>query len=332
LSYWLAPERSYVWIVSGSGVQCVTLPPASEIERLVKDYRTMVEKSSVDPLAAAGTPGDVLYKMVIAPVSRYIPPGSSVRIVADGALHGINFETLPVDGPRRHYWIEDVTIAMAPSLGLLASNATRPPSDGDGSLLLVGDPTPRLSEFPRLGYAPVEMKAVSEHFADRTVRHDGDRASPAAYFAAGPDKFSLIHFTAHAAANRTSPLDSAVILSGPPGADKLYARDVAEKPLRAELVTISACRSAGERAYTGEGLIGFSWAFLRAGARQVIAGLWDVDDQSTASLMNTLYAGIATGQAAPDALRAAKLALMRQGGNVARPYYWGPFELFTVMP
>ncbi|MGH9370969.1 MAG: hypothetical protein ACRD15_05505 [Vicinamibacterales bacterium] len=48
--------------------------------------------------------------------------------------------------------------------------------------------------------------------------------------------------------------------------------------------------------------------------------------------MDTLYAGIARGESAPDALRAAKLALIRQGGSIARPYYWGPFELFTVSP
>ncbi len=332
LSYWLAPERSYVWVVSAAGVRSVTLPGAARIEHLVKAYRTMIVGSSADPLSLPDSPGDALYAAIVAPVVRFIPPGSSIRIVADGALHGINFETLPVDGPRRHYWIEDVTIAVAPSLGLLASNAERPRAAQSRSLLLVGDPTPRLREFPRLGYAPIEMQAVAKHFEGRTRRHDGDRASPSEFFAAEPERFSVIHFTAHAATNPTSPLDSAVILSGPAGGDKLYARDIAERSLRAELVTISACRSAGERAYAGEGLIGFSWAFLRAGARQVIAGLWDVDDQSTAMLMDTLYAAIARGDAAPDALRAAKLALMRQGGHVARPYYWGPFEVFTVSP
>jgi CHAT domain-containing protein/Tfp pilus assembly protein PilF len=333
LSYWLAPERSYVWVVTGDGVHSVPLAGSAQIEQLVQQYRVMVESSSVDPLAKSGTPGDALYAMVVAPVAQFIPPGSSVRIVPDGALHNVNFETLPVDGPRRHYWIEDVTVAIAPSLGLLASNAARADTSGDASLLLVGDPTPRVKEFPRLGYAPVEMQAVSKHFStSRTVRHDSDRATPAQFLAAEPDRFSVIHFTAHAAANRTSPLESAVILAGPAGADRLYARDVAERSLKAELVTISACRSAGERAYAGEGLIGFSWAFLRAGARQVIAGLWDVDDQSTATLMDALYAGIARGDPAPTALRAAKLALMQRGGNIARPYYWGPFEVFTVSP
>jgi CHAT domain-containing protein len=93
---------------------------------------------------------------------------------------------------------------------------------------------------------------------------------------------------------------------------------------------VSACRSAGERAYSGEGLIGFSWAFLRAGARRVIAGLWDVDDRSTAELMDRLYANLAAGQAPARALRRAKLSLIAQGGTFARPYNWGPFELFTV--
>ena len=47
---------------------------------------------------------------------------------------------------------------------------------------------------------------------------------------------------------------------------KLYARDIVKHHLTARLVTISACEGAGKRAYSGEGLVGLSWAFLRAGA------------------------------------------------------------------
>ena len=99
-------------------------------------------------------------------------------------------------------------------------------------------------------------------------------------------------------------------------------------PLRAELVTISACRSAGGRHYGGEGLVGFSWAFLRAGARNVIAGLWDVNDRSTALLMTRLYEELTRGKAPAAALRAAKLAFLKEP-TYKRPYHWAPFELFT---
>jgi CHAT domain-containing protein len=218
---------------------------------------------------------------------------------------------------------------MAPALSLLARG--RPAGRRDGSLLLIGDPTPRDPEFPALRFAAVEMANIARHFpADRQRTFRGADASPAVYREASGERFAWVHFTSHAAANVQSPLDSAVILSGPDNQFKLYARDVAERPLGAELVTVSACRSAGERAYSGEGLIGFAWAFLRAGSRRVIAGLWDVDDRSTAELMDTLYANLAAGDDPPQALREAKLALIARGGATAKPYYWGPLQVFTV--
>jgi CHAT domain-containing protein len=206
------------------------------------------------------------------------------------------------------------------------------PSEGQ-SLLLIGNPLPHAPEYPALGYAAAEMTDIAKHFETRAVRsYDGVNASPASYRMARPEQFSFIHFTAHATANVESPLDSAVILSGPDQTYKLYARDVAARPLTADLVTVSACRSAGGRAYSGEGLVGFSWAFLRAGARRVVAGLWDVDDRSTADLMDRLYGALAAGEPPARALRHAKLALIAEGGAAARPYNWGPFEMFTVTP
>jgi CHAT domain-containing protein/tetratricopeptide (TPR) repeat protein len=330
LSYWLSPRRSYLWVVTGDGTRKIDLPPASEIEAAVREHRAMIDNSLADPLARTGSAGDRLYQLLIAPAA--IPAGASVVVVADGALHGLNFETLPVDGESRHYWIEDAEVQVAPSLSLLTAARPRPKSRPD-ELLLIGNPTPRIPEFPALSYAPAEMTGIVQHFPKGQVTsYDGEEASPAVYRKAPLDQFAMIHFTAHATANVDSPLDSAVVLSGPDNGYKLYARDVADTPLRADLVTVSACRSAGERTYSGEGLVGFAWAFLRAGARNVIAGLWDVDDRSTARLMDALYLGLSQNRTPATALRNAKLDLIKQGGQLARPYYWGPFQLFTVAP
>ena len=92
----------------------------------------------------------------------------------------------------------------------------------------------------------------------------------------------------HGTASRLRPLDSAIVLSKSNDRDdsfKLYARDIIQHPLRAELVTISACYGAQGRAYSGEGLVGLSWAFLKAGAHNVVAALWEATDASTAQLM-----------------------------------------------
>ena len=328
LSYWLSPRQSSLWMVDAGGIRHVPLPPAKEIEDLVRQHESTIHSSLANPLAANGA-GDRLYELLVQPVSSRLPAGAQVVIVPDGALHRLNFETLPVKSPARHYWIEDVEIQIAPSLSLLA---TRPPAAARGALLVIGDAPAREPEFPALRHAAAEIANVAKHFPpDRVSAHQKDRAVPDAYRKAPLERFNVIHFTAHAVANTESPLDSAIMLSGPRDTFKLYARDVADRPLNADLVTVSACRSAGERAYSGEGLVGFSWAFLRAGARRVIAGLWDVDDRSTADLMDRVYAAVARGVPPPRALREAKLAALRSGGTFAKPYYWAPFEVFTVV-
>jgi CHAT domain-containing protein len=120
-----------------------------------------------------------------------------------------------------------------------------------------------------------------------------------------------------------------VILSARNEAYKLYAREIVGLPLRAEVVTLSACRTAGARAFSGEGLVGFTWAFLSSGASNVIAGLWNVEDKSTAELMPRLYAGLARGENPAEALRRAKLELRQSRPAFGKPYYWAPFLIYT---
>ena len=341
LSYWLAPSRSYLWVVTPARIQIFPLPPAREIEELVRQHQAVIDNVTADPLKS--TAGGRLFELLVQPVLPSIPRGGRVLIVPDASLYALNFETLPAPSSDcglptvdcrlqdRHYLIEDFEIAVAPSLSML--NTHVPAAAPARSLLLIGNATARAPEYPGLKFASAEMASVARHFpAGHVTSFGGARAVPAAYREAMPDRFSHVHFTAHATANLDSPLDSAVILSGPDAAFKLYARDVAALPLNAELVTVSACRSAGERTYSGEGLVGFAWAFLRGGARRVVAGLWDVDDKSTAELMDSLYAGLAAGEPAGTALRAAKLTLLHRGGPTAKPYYWAPFELFTLSP
>jgi CHAT domain-containing protein/tetratricopeptide (TPR) repeat protein len=322
--YWLGPERSWAWAVTGGGLHLAPMPTEREIAALVAEHQAAIQSAVADPLAAGAAAR--LFDVLVSPFAAYLPAGARVTIVPDGPLHRVNFETLATGTPRR-FWIEDATIQIAPSLAMLVREVTRP---GPGPVLLVGNPEPRAPEFPALSYAPAEMASVREHFSDSGVTViEGGAASPSSFREAAPGGFRLIHFTAHAVANAETPLDSAVILSGPEDGFKLYAREIAGLGLDADLVTVSSCRGAGERAYAGEGLIGFAWAFLRAGSRRVVAGLWDVDDRSTALLMDAMYAAIAAGVPPVDALREAKRQLIARG--FPQPYYWAPFQLFAVV-
>jgi CHAT domain-containing protein len=326
LSYWLAPRQSYVWVISPAHTRYFALGPAGDIESLVERFRQSLPEW--DLVTRESADAARLYKILIGPVASFIPAQAHVVIVPDGALSYLNFETLPVPGEKPHYWIEDVTVAVAPSLAIAAAAPGLPPAVPK-SLLVIGDPVSSGNDFPLLSYAAAEISKVRSHFpaaGDQVIT--GPAANPASYRQANPQRFSVIHFSAHGEANPQSPLDSAIILSPKDGAFKLYARDVIDVPIHAELVTISACRSAGARVYSGEGLVGFAWAFLKAGARYVVAGLWDVTDRSTPDMMDDFYGAIQAGKTPVEALRVAKLAMIHSTKAIRKPYYWGPFQIY----
>ena len=331
LFYWIAPKRSYVWVIQQQKTICVPLAKQSEIDPALQSYRKTILGGG-DALAAGDPNGKKLYEMLVAPVEVLIPRNSRVIILPAGSLYGLNFETLIVPNPEPHYWIEDVTLSTAASLTLLAG-ARRGKATGAKSLLLVGNPEPPNKDFPALPQGEVEIQNVSAHFgaAQRKVLQ-GKQATASAYLESNPRQFVYLHFATHGTASLTRPLESAVILSRQGDSYKLYARDIVQHPLNAELVTISACNGAGTRAYAGEGLVGLSWAFLRAGAHNVIASLWEVSDaSSTAVLMDKLYEGLDRGDDPATALRNAKLFVLRSNsGTVFRkPFYWAPFELYA---
>ncbi len=326
LSYWLADPHSYVWVITGQGLWFHTLAPQSEIEPLVQGYRAAIEQRLADPLSSPVPEAAALFHALLEPVLSRIPEGAEVVVVPDGVLHGLNLEMLPVPGPAPRYFLERVSLSVAPSLAVLARPST--PSSAHG-MLLVGDPVTGDPEFPPLASAGRELDSIrSLSPPSDSVILRGEQATPEAFRRAGPRRFSGIHFASHATANFQSPLDSAVVLTR----GKLYARDIMDLTLDANLVTVSACRGVGVRAYSGEGIVGFAWAFLRAGARHVIAGLWDVNDASTAVLMERLYESLSQGQPPAAALRSAKLDLLHSSGNFRKPYYWAPFQLYTATP
>ena len=328
ISFWLAPERSFAWLVTPREVRRFSLPPAAEIESLIAAYRNSVEHSWGDPLAAHDAAGARLWSVLLGGIAPQIPRGSRVIVIPDGALHRLNLETLPVPGPAAHYWVEDVDLAVAPSMTLLAS-ADKPRPATAPSLLLMGAPVP-VPQFDKLPQAEAEITAIQNHFPDASKAvFTGAAATVAAYRQVNPGQFSLLHFAAHAEPNPESPLESAIVLS--PGQDQylLKARDIIGTPLTARLVTISACRSAGARIYAGEGLIGLAWAFLEAGSSAVVAGLWDVNDGSSRMLMDQLYGGIGAGQPPAVALRQAKLAMLHGDPRFRRPYFWAPFQVYV---
>ncbi len=331
LFYWVGQKRSHLWVITPRGTSHFELPKAAEVEPLAKSYRDAVLRVR-DPQDAGGAAGRQLYATLVAPAKRLVPNGSRVIVLPDASISALNFETLIAPEPQPHFWIEDVTLTTASSLTLLAASTVHA-VPRETNLLLVGNTVQPNEEFPALAQAPAEMKMVEGYFPqERREVLDGAQATPSAYLASRPERFAYVHFVTHGTASVTRPLESAVILSKEGDSYKLYAREIVKHPLTAQLVTISACEGAGKRAYSGEGLVGLSWAFLRAGAHNVVGALWEVSDSSTPQFMDTFYGELAKGKDPASALRAAKLSLLHSADTQSvfrKPYYWAPFQLYA---
>lgn len=333
LFYALGSRQSYLWAITPGQTRLFTLPAAKEIESQVAQYQRAILRSS-DPLQTTTPAAASLYEELIGPAAAMIRPDSKVILIPDGILHTLNFETLlqPAAGGFR-YWIENVTITTASSIRMLASSKPDAPDGSTHELLLIGDPLAIPGELSALPHAADEIQRVAGHFAaaNRTVLTQA-QAMPPAYAQSDPEQYRYIHFVAHGTASRLSPLDSAIVLSPQrdrPDDFKLYARDIVQYPLKADLVTISTCYGSGIRTYAGEGLVGLAWVFLRAGAHNVIGALWEADDASTPLLMDRLYAELRAGKAPDVALRAAKLSFIRSNAVYRKPFYWAPFQLYA---
>ena len=330
LYYFLGAQHSYLWAITPQKTILFQLQPESQINAEVRRYRKALETPK--DLLSQNTDGLDLYRMLVEPAASLLKTGGRVFVVPDGSLNALNFEALIAPHPQPHYWIEDVTITNASSLRLL-QGSQRDNRPQKRTLLLVGNPIVVGNEYGSLPQAAKEMTNIGQRFlpAEQRVLGQAD-ATPAAYLGGNPERYSYIHFVAHGTASRLSPLDSAIVLSRSAAENdsfKLYARDIIHRPLHANLVTISSCYGAGARSYSGEGLVGLSWAFLRAGAHNVIGALWDVSDASTPQLMDKMYAAIQNGKPPEQALRAAKLSLLHSGDSFSRPFYWAPFQLYT---
>jgi CHAT domain-containing protein/tetratricopeptide (TPR) repeat protein len=332
LVYSLRPKTSYLWVVTPARQRFFQLSGSETIVPLIQ-LHTKAILASKDVLSQPTAAGRSLYNELVKPAEDLIRKGGRVFIIGDDALSGLNFETLQTPGDDSRYWIEDVTITNAKSLQLLSVKGIKETRFADRHILVMGDPVYPKDEFAELPNASTEVKDVTSHFsADHRTVLTGAQASPEAYLGSRVGQYSYIHFVAHGTANMTSPLDSAVVLSR--NRDdaivyKLYARDILTQNLNADLVTVSACNGSGVRNYSGEGLVGLAWAFLRAGSHHVIGALWEVSDVSTPILMDHLYSELARGSQPDAALRSAKLAMIHSGGVFRKPLYWAPFQLYS---
>ena len=333
--YWLTDDALCIWVVSPEGPTHARRVSVrrTRLTDLVRSTALELDSGPARPAAWRE-----LYDLLIAPIADALPrtPGALLTIVPDGALHHLSFAAL--QDARGRYLLERYAIHYVPAAAVLQfTEPMRRADSRQGNVLLVADPVlPTLSRLdralPRLPGARDEANAIARLVPRaRMTRLTDAAATEPAVRAAAADPH-VVHFATHAIVRDDDPLGSFLALGpAPPGAAAdgvLTAAEIYGWKLHADLVVLSACRSAGGRV-TGDGITAFARAFIYAGTPTLVASLWDVADEPTNRLLPAFYRSWFAGQSKARALRTAQLQLLAdlRAGRVVLQTAAGPVVL-----
>lgn len=186
--------------------------------------------------------------------------------------------------------------------------------------------------FARLPFTRDEVLSISKLYPDSKRQvYLGEEAREETVKSESLKAYRYIHFATHGFIDESHPERSGILFSRTPNSSQdgvLQMGEIMRLKLNADLVTLSACSTGLGRLVNGEGVLGLTRAFFYSGARNVAVSLWNVNDSSTAELMEVFYQNLNHGLVQSAALRQAKLALLH-GKNVtwSHPYFWAPFVL-----
>jgi len=142
-------------------------------------------------------------------------------------------------------------------------------------------------------------------------------------------KFRFLHFATHGVLPvDTNVREPALVLSFDgvaPSHMFLSMSEILGLKLQSESVVLSACNTGSGNISRAEGVMSLGRAFLAAGSSSVTVSLWQVSDESTATLMERYYRGVLAGKPKNVALAEARQSLF--SGRYKDPFFWAPFIL-----
>jgi CHAT domain-containing protein/tetratricopeptide (TPR) repeat protein len=367
VEYWLGRERALCWTLTRESVELTDLGSSASINDAALALHTALRSFGSVSLQERVRHARQLHDAVFRPIQAQIANKKLLTVVADGALHYVPFGVLQSQGTQAgRFVIQDHDLAVAPSVRALFQPVPDREQTLATRMLLVADPVygkddarlpapdavtkvaeartgesvlslfrgaPDAGTLRRLPGTAAEATAIRSLFPGKEIDTlEGAAATRSRFLATRFRDYRFIHIASHAVADAEIPQLSALILStvdrkGQPIDGHVFAADLLNVKLNAELLVLSGCETALGKNVAGEGLIGLQYVMLARGARAVLSSLWAVPDRETAELMSRFYGaklrdGLSTRHALGNAMRSMI-------DDKSDPGIWSAFSLTT---
>jgi len=329
VSYFIAENagKMYQFVITSNKFKSHELTLPENFEKLSKGFMNALYYRDFQTYAKSA--GGLKY--ALAPQTNK----SNVIIIPSGRMSTLPLEVLPVKKvgtsfADTKYLVSKHAISSEFSVGLIAQKR-KPQSAAQQSIFLCAPVKfPRKDNLNELPGTESEIKAIAGLFpsANKEVLLYAD-ANEGKIKANDINKYNYLHFATHGVVDEAEPELSRIFLNENSSDDgHLYAGEIYNLNLNADLAVLSACQTGLGKYSKGEGVIGLSRALVYAGARNLVVSFWSVADESTSELMTDFYSTLLKNQdkGFRYALQQSKIKMIASK-NFSDPYYWAPFVL-----
>ncbi len=349
LDYFVGDSTIYTFEITRDNftVLCNRVDSASFSKKL-EDFRKAIVDADWQSYTRIGYQ---LYQKLLGPVKDHIT-GKELLIVPDAQLSLVPFDALLTektsnirsgDYASLPYLIKKHAVMYGYSSYLIFRKRSKemvqssgflgmaPVFDQTADTLSVFKKLTKTNTIPPLMSSLEEVKGIYKVIsANPVMKADShiylrSQATEAKLKSPEISKYRYIHLATHAYVNEKKPGLSGILFY-PAKKDSdddgiLYTGDIYNLNLNARLVVLSACETATGQMVRGEGIIGFSRAFLYAGAKNVIVSIWNVSDRSSPDLMIKFYRHLMVNEDVAHSLQQAKIEMIQEK-RYSMPVYW----------
>ena len=327
IQYLVAPDRLFGFAVTADTLVDFSVDVAvDDLQRQVRVASVLLGDPNTDSEEARPA-FSALRQLLLEPVGDLIEKSERVIFVPHLALNHVPFAALPDAAGR--YLAQRHSVQLVPSAAILPTVRAAPDGPSERRVQHVS--------FSPLSKALPATRAEARAFA-RTVSGakavNGRRATEERLREALAGR-GFVHVATHAVLNPQNPMFSRIEMAGElsdrsNNDGRLEVHEVFDLSIRSPLVFLSGCETGlGTAGFTefarGDDYATLARAFLFAGARNVIATLWRIEDEGAAEFARRFYEALETVEPA-EALARAQRGMMSHA-HYSKPYYWAGYGL-----
>ena len=312
IEYFFGQKNVYAFIATKQGLSCQNLGSSKQLNQQLLDYKKQLSsKRLTDGFANMGFN---LYQQLVVPLE--LPPSiDKLIVVTDGALNYVPLQafSMAASGKATDYFIHKYLINYTYSADIYYSQLQEPPQKDPGQMLAVAPI--QFPGNPKLAALPL-TEAFIQHLSQEHKGSfiTGPQATKQAFVDAAGD-FETLVLATHAEAGREPRIhfyDQSMSLN------ELYMQR-----LKASTAVLMACGTADGVLEGGEGVMSLARALRYAGVPSVTSSLWEVSEESSATIITFMLDNLKEGMPKDEALRAAQLKFMTTVSE--RPWRWAAF-------